>query len=85
MIRFDCICFLIICEEQERNNFAYKVWKTEIFFNKCFQSILVLLLNFSEGFSFLNVGMAENIYNGVDNMLATITVKSKSDLFCLLL
>ena len=28
MIRFDCICFLIIFEEQERNDFAYKVWET---------------------------------------------------------
>ena len=28
-------------------------------------------------------GMAENIYDSVDNMPATISVKSKSDLFCL--
>ena len=30
-------------------------------------------------------GMAENNYDSVSNMLATISVKSKSDLFCLLL
>ena len=30
-------------------------------------------------------GMAENIYDSVDNMPATISVKSKSDLFCTLL
>ena len=29
MIRFDCICFLIIFEEQERKDFSYKVWETE--------------------------------------------------------
>ena len=56
MIRFDCICFLIIFEEQERNDFAYKVWETvKHFLMKYFQSILVLTLNFSEGYSFLNV------------------------------
>ena len=27
MIRFDCICFLKIFEEQERNDFTYKVGK----------------------------------------------------------
>ena len=47
MIRFDCICFLIIFEEQERNDVVYKVWKTvKHFLMKYFQSILVLLLNF---------------------------------------
>ena len=56
MIRFGCICFLIIFEEQERKDFSYKVWETEKhFLMKYFQSILVLLLNFSEGFNFLNV------------------------------
>ena len=56
MITFDCICFLIIFVEQERNDFAYKVWeKVKHFLLQYFQSILVLLLNFGEGFGFLNV------------------------------
>ena len=56
MIRFDCICILIIFEEQERNDFSHKVWESvKHFLMKYFQSILVLLLNFREGFNFLNV------------------------------
>ena len=51
------------------------------------QSFLVLLLNFSKGYSFLMFGesMAENIYDSVSNMTAIISGKSHSDLFCLLL
>ena len=30
-------------------------------------------------------GMAENIYDSVDSMPVTISIRSKSDLFCLLL
>ena len=56
MIRFDCICSLIIFEEQEKNDFTYKVWEAvKHFLMKYFQSILVLTLNFSEGYSLLNV------------------------------
>ena len=41
------------------------------------QSFFVLLLNFSEVYSFLMSGesMAENIYDSASNMTATISVK----------